>query len=610
MKSPRLPNEQLKNTQQNTEKSPNRIQLDSLSDDNNVHISDNTRYTSRLKKDLKNFILNTPKGNLQILKGVLKKDKFSRCKELRPDNRKLKVSFTKDKEDIERVEYMDTFDKNAKENKHLKPEPNHFAEYIQKAENKFKAESLNKHIGNINKGVQKSKNVLIYQRKKFIDNIKSAKRDKSSLPNDMNRLLREEKMDTLMSKDFRESHNNLSATKEVSYKRLSMLKASFKAQYDSADTGEDKIEKIKAPKGFHRYRKSNEIPINILKFDSPHPKDDSYKANQIPVHKEHEFCNVFKIINFLDQDTDLNKQRLAIREKMKLMKLKVAEPHIEKYSDEKAFLGDYDILDTLGEGSYAKVKLIKDKKTDEHYALKIYKRCYLSDEMRRQNLNQEIALLASLNHQGIVSFVKAVEAKNHIYIIMEFVSKVSLHDFIEAQGGKLAEPIAKRVFFQLVQAVSYLHSKSIVHRDLKLQNILLQNLNAVKLIDFGFACEDQKLKVFCGTPSYMAPEIVNKIPYKGKPADIWALGVILYKMLTGFFPFKASTESELYAQISRVRYNALRIDSKLAADLLRGILVTDPCKRLKASEILKHQWFCDENSTEMSEAYENSKTYD
>lgn len=607
MKSPRLPNEQLKGQPKVTEESKEKLQIDTLSEDENGNLSDNTRYTSRLKKDLKNFVLNTPKGSVHANKCSNPKDKFSNCKGLRQDNRKLKVSFNKDNDNGEKVEYLDTFDKNAKENKPVKPDTNHFAEYIQKAEKKFKVESLNKHIDMINKGLQKSKNVLTYQRKKFIDNMKSAKREKSKLPNDINRILREERIQTVMSKELVDSQIRAAVTKEPSQTRLSLLKASFKGQAEQNEAQASEIERIKAPKGLHRYRRSNEIPTNILKLDMTLPKDDSFKASLVPVHKEHEFCNVFKIINFLDQDSDLNKQRLAIREKMKLMKLKASLPPIEKYSDEKTFLSEYEVLGSLGQGSYAKVKLIKDKNSEELYALKIYKRCFLTDELRRQNLNQEISLLACLDHSGIVSFVKAVEAKNHIYIIMEFVSKISLHDFIEAQGGRLAESVTKRVFYQLVKAVDYIHTKSIVHRDLKLQNILLHNIDKVKIIDFGFACEDQKLKVFCGTPSYMAPEIVKKIPYKGKAADIWALGVILYKMLTGMFPFKASTESELYGKISKIKYNTLSIDSKHGADLLRNIFVTDPSKRLKAKDILNHKWFDDEKSTEMSVIYDNSK---
>lgn len=607
MKSPRLSNEQLNNSHRNKKQNPRLVHLDTLSEEKDGPTSDNNRYSSKMKKDLNNFVMNTPKGNLQVLKGVLRKDKFLRYKNIDPENKKIKVSFNKDNQNLESIEYTDTFDKTVKENKPIKKDSNHFADYIQKAENKFKMESFNKHINLINKGLQKSKNVLIYQRKKFIDNIKSSKREKSNLPNDIHRFLKEEKINTMADNELRDSQNNLPEKKGPSNKRLTMLKASFKAQEDSIDTASVDIERIKAPKGFHRYRKSNEIPVNIMKIDHDIPKDDSYKTPPAPMYKEHEFCNVFKIINFLDQDIGLNKQRLAIREKMKLMRLKAAEPHIEKYNDEKAFLGNYEILEELGEGSYAKVKLIKDKKTEDLFALKVYRRSQLTDELRKQNLSLEISLLASLKHPGIVSFIKAVEAKNHIYIIMEFVSKVSLYDFIDAQGGRLSEYIAKRIFYQLVQAVNYLHSKSIVHRDLKIQNILLQSINSVKLIDFGFACEDQKLKIFCGTPSYMAPEIVERQPYKGKPADIWALGVILYKMLTGLFPFKASSENELYKKISKLQYNTSIINNKLGADLLKEIFVIDPAKRLTATDILNHKWFFDEKSTEISELCDISK---
>lgn len=604
MNSPRLPNEKLLNPRKSTEESPERLHLDTLSDDNKGNGIEYKRYTCQLKKDMKNFAMKTPKSSLQVLKGVLPKDKPWNCKDIRKNDRKLKVSFSKE---VDIGDYLETFDKNSKENKPVKIEPNHFAEYIQKADRRFKVESLNKHIDLINKGLQKSKNVLIYQRKKFIDNMKSAKREKSNLPKDINRLFKEEKLQTIASKELKDSLVSQPAMKRQSGRRLSLLKASFKAQSAPIDEIVDDLQSIKMPKGMHRYRKSNEIPLNILKLDSTLAKDDSYRTAVVPVHKEHEFCNVFKIISFFDHDIDLNKQRLAIREKLKLMKLKVAAPHVEKYSDEKAFLGDYQVLESLGQGSYAKVKLIKHKATEQLFALKIYQRSSLVDEMRRHNLDQEIALLASMNHTGIVSFYKAVQAKNHIYIIMEFVSKVSLHDFIESQGGRLPEQTVKRLFTQLVEAVEYFHSRSIVHRDLKLQNILLQNHSSIKIIDFGFACEDRKLKVFCGTPSYMAPEIVNKVPYKGKAADIWALGVILYKMLTGSFPFKGSTESELYSKISKVRYNALQVNSKLGGDLLNGIFAMDPAKRLNAKDILNHKWLCDGKSTEMSGDYESSK---
>ena len=112
--------------------------------------------------------------------------------------------------------------------------------------------------------------------------------------------------------------------------------------------------------------------------------------------------------------------------------------------------------------------------------------------------------------------------------------------------------MCRRMFRQIAEAMEYLHSLNICHRDIKLDNILIENrTNNIKIIDFGFSviCGNQKLKIFCGTPSYMSPEIVQKRDYEGKPVDMWALGVLLFAMLTGTFPFRGISESDLYYKI-------------------------------------------------------------
>lgn len=125
---------------------------------------------------------------------------------------------------------------------------------------------------------------------------------------------------------------------------------------------------------------------------------------------------------------------------------------------------------------------------------------------------------------------------------MDYVGPRSLHSYLKSRPQRrLCEKEAKILFHQTVKAIHFCHSKNIVHRDIKLENILLDQDNNIKMIDFGFSIiipSYKKLNIFCGTPSYMAPEIVNKVLYVGQTADIWALGILLYVILCGKFPFK------------------------------------------------------------------------
>ena len=147
----------------------------------------------------------------------------------------------------------------------------------------------------------------------------------------------------------------------------------------------------------------------------------------------------------------------------------------------------------------------------------------------------------------------------------------------------------------LVKAIAYCHSKGVSHRDIKLDNILINQEGVIKIIDFGFAMQkllpSDKIADFCGTPSYMCPEIVQRHPYDGHKADIWALGVLLYRLLNGKYPFKGSSDNELYGAI-------LYKEPQFAVDVPQGarllvcrMLEKKPINRPAADEILNSQWF-------------------
>merc|ERR1719171_1834134 len=190
-----------------------------------------------------------------------------------------------------------------------------------------------------------------------------------------------------------------------------------------------------------------------------------------------------------------------------------------------------------------------------------------------------------MGHPNVVAFHDALDTSKQIYIIMEFVGGGSLHHFLKKRTARRVEETkAKRLFYQVCQGIKYCHDRHIVHRDVKLENLLLDENGTVKIIDFGFSTivpPGKKLKIFCGTPSYMAPEIVARKEYAGFCSDIWAMGVLLYALLCGSFPFKGQSDRELYRRIAKGAFVfpesfALSVESRA---LIQRVLTVDWQKR-------------------------------
>ncbi len=148
-----------------------------------------------------------------------------------------------------------------------------------------------------------------------------------------------------------------------------------------------------------------------------------------------------------------------------------------------------------------------------------------------------------MRHVNIIKLYSVIETENQLHLVMEYQNNMPLNDFMKTKALKrLNEDEGKIIFRQLVEALRILHKHYVVHRDIKLENILVDDKKKVKLIDFGFSVvlpPNYKLNIFCGTPSYMAPEIVNKNDYSFG-VDVWAAGILLFKMLSGHFPFKGN----------------------------------------------------------------------
>ena len=172
---------------------------------------------------------------------------------------------------------------------------------------------------------------------------------------------------------------------------------------------------------------------------------------------------------------------------------------------------------------------------------------------------------------------------------MELVNGVSLLTFIKSKPEKRAGTLnSVKIFRQLVLAVEYCHNKNICHRDIKLENIIIDSELNLKLIDFGFAAVISRTKLqsfFCGTPSYMPPEIVQKKEYIGFNADVWCLGILLYTLLCGAFPFRGANEKELYNKICIGEFPIPEYVTNIEADLLKGLLQVRPERRPTCEEV-------------------------
>ena len=257
-----------------------------------------------------------------------------------------------------------------------------------------------------------------------------------------------------------------------------------------------------------------------------------------------------------------------------------------------AVMDMYMVGKVIGVGSYGKVRAAWHRLTGGKVAIKTYDKSKLTDPAHWKRVHSEIKIMEQTSHPRIARMFEAIETPKRMHLIMECLDGGNLCTFVKAKK-RLSEDESRGIFFQVVQAVEYLHSYGISHRDIKLENILFDGDRNIKLIDFGFStvCQHGKrLKVFCGTPSYMAPEIVRRTEYEGKPVDIWSLGILLYALLCGCFPFRAKSYPDLYRRISRGTFAVPEEFSPAVKDLLRQLLEVDVSQRVTAPMILRHPW--------------------
>ena len=246
----------------------------------------------------------------------------------------------------------------------------------------------------------------------------------------------------------------------------------------------------------------------------------------------------------------------------------------------------------IGHGAFGQVNLALHIASGRLVAIKIFAKKNLRNTRAKEKIMTEIETLSNFHHPFINQILDNFETSTHIFIVMEYVCG-DLLGFIRKRS-KLSESVSKIIFKQLIEGLKYIHKKHFVHRDIKLDNILIDLTNTIKICDFGVSKHfDDKNEIMfdhCGTPAYIAPEIFEHTGYKGPACDIWSAGVTLYYMLAGEQPFKAGSISELEKIIKAGDFKEIEGVSKEANNLLSKILQVNPKARLSLDEILNHKW--------------------
>ncbi|KAH0454526.1 hypothetical protein IEQ34_016450 [Dendrobium chrysotoxum] len=259
-------------------------------------------------------------------------------------------------------------------------------------------------------------------------------------------------------------------------------------------------------------------------------------------------------------------------------------------------VGRYEIGRTLGEGSFAKVKFARNVETGENVAIKILdKEKVLLHKMVGQ-IKREISTMKLIRHPNVIRMYEVMASKTKIYIVLELVTGGELFDKI-ASSGRLKEDEARKYFQQLINAVDYCHSRGVYHRDLKPENLLLDVNGLLKVSDFGLSAlpqqvrEDGLLHTTCGTPNYVAPEVINNKGYDGAKADLWSCGVILFILMAGYLPFEDSNLMILYKKIFKADFTCPAWFSTSVKKLIKRILDPNPQTRMTMAEVIENEWF-------------------
>ena len=493
-------------------------------------------------------------------------------------------------------------------------------EYIYSCKNENKNDTYNI-LSDMPSNQNEEKRMSSTQRK----NKKSINRLQIFSKNDSNKNLNnnKEKEKDIKSNKIIEKHNSFSnSNKEIINKKLNSMENEQKNEF--------------IPK---RQKSSGSNNDTTKKESKNESKSNNIKTKSKTIEKSE---NLFEDISQISKTSTAIKDSSYYMEKSKKLINYIKEFYIKnkKYPDTK--IDFYLYGRRIGQGAFGKVNLGLNVLTGRVVAIKSFKKT--KEAKHNSNMNKilyETGLMKRFNHPNITKILEVFHDEEYMLIIMEYINGGNLFNFVKKRR-KLSEKTAKFLFRQIILGIKHIHSQNIVHRDIKLENIIIDLNNNVKICDFGIGkvinSPDELLYDKCGTPMYMAPEIIlsnKKNGYKGFPVDIWSSGITLYIMLSGTLPFTVKNKSieelslkdmknkkessDLKYQIVNGYPKKIKKISSEAKDLLAGLLNKNPDKRLTCDEILNHPWLkddfneiCDNNKYHLftkAEMTMMSKTY-
>ncbi|KAL5580557.1 hypothetical protein UlMin_012999 [Ulmus minor] len=255
----------------------------------------------------------------------------------------------------------------------------------------------------------------------------------------------------------------------------------------------------------------------------------------------------------------------------------------------------YELGRLLGQGTFAKVYYARSMITNQSVAIKVIDKEKIVKAGLMDQIKREISIMRLVKHPYIIELYEVMATKTKIYFVIEHAKGGELFD--KVAKGKLKDDVARKFFMQLINAVDFCHSRGVYHRDIKPENLLLDENDNLKVSDFGLSAlaeckhQDGLLHTTCGTPAYVAPEVINRKGYDGAKADIWSCGVVLYVLLAGYLPFHDTNLMEMYRKIGKAEFKCPSWFPPEARRLLRKILDPDPNTRISIAKIKESSWF-------------------